>query len=200
MHHTQPIRSTNTRLYFTAGARAIRLSTLATRTVRSVSSILSANPAHPAEVIQRVDKLNAQVRDLTRARRRLEAEIAGYEAVRVISELDAGRHAAFVYRVCEAGTDFISAVTGALKDGGFDERVSVVILLVAVAEPGGGGPVVVVGDEKDVERVVEGLKGILPDARGGGKGKRWQGKFSRLSTAQLKALGALIESMLPHEL
>lgn len=140
-----------------------------------------------------MDKLNAQVRDMARARRKLEAEIAGYEAARVISELDAGRRAVFVYRVCEGGADFITAVTGALKDGGFDERVGAVVLLVSVAEPGGGGPVVVVGDEKGVGRVVEGVMGVLPDAKGGGRGKRWQGKFARLSTAQLKALGTLID-------
>jgi len=198
LHHTQPIRGTNTRLYFTAGARTIRLSTLATRTLRSVSGLLSANPAHPSEVIQRVDKLNAQVRDTARARRKLEAEIAGYEAARVIGELDAGRRAAFVYRVCETGADFIMAVTGALKDGGFDEREGVVVLLVAVAETGGGGPVVIVGDEKGVERVVEGVKVILPDVKGGGKGKRWQGKIARLASAQLRALGTLLSR--PHRM
>ncbi|KAF9512724.1 hypothetical protein BS47DRAFT_1363001 [Hydnum rufescens UP504] len=90
------IEGTNTRLYFAAGARAVRPSTLTTHTLRSISSLLSTNPAHPSEVIQRVDKLNGQVRDMGRAGRKLENEIAGYEAARVIGELDGGLRAAFV--------------------------------------------------------------------------------------------------------
>ncbi|KAF8318933.1 Threonyl/alanyl tRNA synthetase, partial [Cantharellus anzutake] len=78
--HTQPIRGTNTRLYFTCGQRAITLATYSIRAARSIAGIVSASISDLENVISKVTKIDLELRDAKRAKRRLEAELAKFEA------------------------------------------------------------------------------------------------------------------------
>jgi misacylated tRNA(Ala) deacylase len=184
LHHTQPIRGTNTRLFFTCGDRAIQLATAATQAIRSISSILS-HGSTPAEVVEKVEKVSNGYRDASRRTRKLETELARYEAERVEREL-ASKGRSWVYRA-DVGMDYITAVTQGLNVGD-----GVVIL--AAGEGADGGPVVVMGNEKLVEELVAKVKDAVKGVKGGGKGGRWQGKVAAWGKGEVEALRRLVES------
>lgn len=137
-----------------------------------------------------MQKLSVGLRDALRANRKLEVEIAGFEAERVKRRLDSGK-GAFVKR-SEGGLDFINAVTAEMKDGGYDTKGYTILV---TGEKGASGPVVVVGEEEEVKKAVERVKEALKDSgvKGGGKGSRWQGKVTKWAVKDFEVLKELVE-------
>ncbi|KAI9050381.1 hypothetical protein LZ554_005546 [Drepanopeziza brunnea f. sp. 'monogermtubi'] len=186
LHHTQSIRGTNTRMFFTAGDRAIRLATSSIRSLRSIGGILSSGTA-PDDVLSSVKRMSDNVSDLNRKSNKLLLEIAKFEGERVKADLAAGKMA-WVYRP-SPGLDFINSVCfevkDQLKEGG--------LVVLASGEGKSGGAVVLVGEKGLVESFTERMKGVVSSIKGGGKGEKWQGKVVEWKKGELEALRKLVE-------
>jgi misacylated tRNA(Ala) deacylase len=180
------VHSKNCRLYFTAGDRAINLATTSINSIRSIAKLLSSG-SDPEEVIANVAKINDSATELRRREKKLLAEIAKDEAVRVKDILRTGKHA-WVHRATE-GLDFINSIVfdvkDALKDGG--------LVVLALGEEKKGGLIVLVGDKNSVEGFVTKIQVVVTGIKGGGKGERWQGKVIGWKKGQLEALKNLVE-------
>jgi misacylated tRNA(Ala) deacylase len=174
-----------------------------------MSSVLSCGSS-PAEVAGRVTKVpfistprqnitpsplircrqvSADLQDTRRRTRKLEAEIAHFEAQRVMRELTAGKNAAWVYRA-DIGMDYIAAVTQELKLSDVPDGV----VVLAAGEGVAGGPIVIVGNEKRVEEMMGKVKGVVGSVKGGGKGGRWQGKVGAWAKGEIDSLQRLVGS------
>ncbi|KAF8760191.1 actin family [Rhizoctonia solani] len=133
LHHTQPIRGTNTRLFFSCGSRAIALATSSLQATRSLSATLSAGPT-PSELSARATQVTNSLRDAIRAKRKLEAEIAGYIAVRVVQD-----SLTWVHRA-DVGLDFLMEIAAAIPP----ENPPAALIL-AAGSGTEGGPVLSLG-------------------------------------------------------
>jgi misacylated tRNA(Ala) deacylase len=111
LHHTQNIRGTNCRLYFTAGERCIAVCSAAIANQRAVPQLLSSETS---EVVERVSKLLESGADLRRKQKKLLMEIAKMEGDRVSLILRSGKYA-IVHRV-DDGLEFINMVVSEIKD------------------------------------------------------------------------------------
>lgn len=94
LYHTTPLRSTNTRFWFTTCDRAVRLANKAVTMVRGASAVMSipaiGTGSHGVtELEAKVATTVKDAKDLRAMRRKVEAETAGHEAERVVLELDA---------------------------------------------------------------------------------------------------------------
>ncbi|KAE9364439.1 ThrRS/AlaRS common domain-containing protein [Stipitochalara longipes BDJ] len=187
LHHTQSIRGTNCRMYFSAGDRAIKLASSSVRTLRSIGGTLSSGTA-PDEVLGAVKKMSDNFTESRRKEAKLLMEIAKYEAERVKADLSSKKKA-WVHRA-SGNLDYINAicfeVKDALKEGG--------MVVLATGEKKTAGQVVVVGEKKVVEDFVEAMKGVVSGIKGGGKGERWQGKVIEWQKGEIEALKHFVES------
>lgn len=113
LHHTQSVRGTNGRLFFTAGDRAIKMATESINGLRSIAVSLSASSA-PADVAAGVQRLGDQVSEARKKEKKMLAEIAKFEGERIKSHLES-RESAFSYRATD-GLDFINLVVFEIKD------------------------------------------------------------------------------------
>ncbi|CAE6468826.1 unnamed protein product [Rhizoctonia solani] len=177
LHYTQPIRGTNTRLFFSCGSRAMALTTSALRATRSLSVTL-ASGTNPSELNTRATQVTSSLRDALRAKRKLETEIASYLASRVTQDQSPWLHRA------EAGLDFLMDVAAAVPE----ERLPSVLLL-AAGSGAEGGSVLIIGNNADqVQSVASKAVTVVKQLKGGGKGARWQGKVQVWEKGNLDAL------------
>lgn len=187
LHHTQSIRGTNCRMYFSAGDRAIKLASASTRSLRSIGGIVSSGMG-AEEVLGAVKKMSDNLTESRRKEAKLLVEIAKYEAERVKADLKSGKKA-WVYR-SSGNLDYINSicfeVKDTLKEGG--------LIVLATGEKKTSGQVVVVGDKTSVEKFVEKMRGVVSGIKGGGKGERWQGKVIEWQKGEIEALKNLVES------
>ncbi|CAE6433549.1 unnamed protein product [Rhizoctonia solani] len=177
LHHTQPIRGTNTRLFFSCGARAIALATSSLRATRSLSATLSAGPT-PSELGARATQVTNSLRDAIRAKRKLEAEIAEYIAARVIQN-----QLSWVHRT-DVGLDFLMDVVSAIPPGNLP-----VVLALATGSGTEGGSVLIVGSNAEqVQSAASKALAVVKGLKGGGKGAKWQGKVQAWEKGNIDAL------------
>ncbi|CUA69294.1 hypothetical protein RSOLAG22IIIB_08420 [Rhizoctonia solani] len=177
LHHTQPIRGTNTRLYFSCGSRAIALATSSLRATRALSATLSSGPA-PSELNARATQVTNSLRDTLRAKRRLEIEIAGYLAARVAQDKSTWIHRA------DVSLDFLMDVVAAVPPESLPD-----ILLLAAGSGTEGGSLLIVGKDSDrVQSTASKAVMVVKNLKGGGKGARWQGKVQFWEKGNLDAL------------
>ncbi|CAE6472048.1 unnamed protein product [Rhizoctonia solani] len=177
LHHTQPIRGTNTRLFFSCGTRAIALATSSLRATRSLSATLSAGPT-PSELGARATQVTNSLRDAIRAKRKLETEIAGYISTRVIQDGSTWVHRA------DVGLDFMMDVVSAIPPESLPE-----VLVLVAGSAAEGGSVLIVGSSADqvqgaASKALAAVKGL----KGGGKGVKWQGKVQVWEKGNIEAL------------
>ncbi|QRV87177.1 alanyl-tRNA synthetase [Ceratobasidium sp. AG-Ba] len=177
LHHTQPIRGTNTRLFFTCGDRALSLANSAIRATRTVAAILSSGTT-PTELGTRATQVTTSLRDALRAGRKLETEIAGYIAANVIQN-----KLTWVYRA-DAGLEFLMDVVAAIPP----TELPSVLVLATGACPEGGSVLIVGSDSERVQNTASKAAQSIKGLKGGGKGARWQGK---VQTWDKKSLGEL---------
>ncbi|KPM45200.1 hypothetical protein AK830_g1422 [Neonectria ditissima] len=169
LHFTQPVHSTNFRLYFSAGDRAIKASTESINAIRSIAKTTSSSSA-PAEVVSSVQRVCENAADLKKRERNLLSEIAKFEGERVKAALQAGKNA-WVYRPSDT-LDFLNMVVFEVKDSVTDGHV--VVLASGVGQA--GGSVVVIGQKDAVSEAARKVQELVPHVKGGGKGEKWQGK------------------------
>ncbi|KAJ1308275.1 hypothetical protein OPQ81_003990 [Rhizoctonia solani] len=187
LHHTQPIRGTNTRLFFSCGSRAIALATFSLRATRSLSATLSSGPT-PSELTARATQVTNSLRDSLRAKRKLETEIAGYLASKVIQD-----QLTWVHRA-DVGLDFLMDVVAAIPPESLPGA-----LLLAAGSGAEGGSVLIVGSNADkVQNIASKAVSIVKSLKGGGKGTRWQGKVQVWEKGNLDALEKIAKENAPN--
>ena len=182
---TQSVHSTNCRLSFIAGDRAINLATSSIHSIRSIARLVSSGTT-PAEVLASVNKMKETATELKRTETRLLTDIAKYEADRVKAVLSTGMNA-FVYRAVQ-GLDFINMVVPQVKEAVKEGAVTVL----ASGEGSKGGQIVIIGDKNSVEGFATKVKEVIPGIKGGGRGERWQGKVIEWRKGELEALKKLV--------
>ncbi len=187
LHHTQSIRGTNCRMYFSAGDRAIKLASSSVRSLRSIGGVLSSGMG-AEEVLGAVKKMSDNLTESRRKEAKLLIEIAKYESERVKADLN-NQKKSWVYRA-SGNLDYINSICfelkDALKEGG--------LVVLATGEKKTSGQVVVVGEKGAVEEFVEKMKEVVGGVKGGGKGVRWQGKVMEWQKGEIEALKNLVES------
>ncbi|KAH7344155.1 threonyl and alanyl tRNA synthetase second additional domain-containing protein [Rhizoctonia solani] len=177
LHYTQPIRGTNTRLFFSCGSRAIALATSTIRATRSLSATLSSGP-NPSELNARATQVTNSLREALRAKRKLETEIAGNLASKVAQDQSTWLHRA------DAGLEFLMDVAAAVPE----ERLPGVLLLAAGSGSEGGSVLIIGSDADRVQSVASKAVAVVKRIKGGGKGARWQGKVQFWEKGNLDAL------------
>ncbi|KAH8665128.1 Threonyl/alanyl tRNA synthetase [Tricladium varicosporioides] len=186
LHNTQPIRGTNTRLYFSCGDRAIKFATSSVRSLRSIAGMLSSK-TEAEEVLSAVQRIAESEKEGKRRENKLLAEIAKYEGERVKAILAAGKKA-LVYR-SEPGLYFLDLVTieirDALKDGG--------LVVLASGQSKTAGQVVIHGEKGAVEEMATKVKEAVSGLKGGGRGEKWQGKVVEWKKGEVEMLRKLVE-------
>ncbi|KAF1842369.1 ThrRS/AlaRS common domain-containing protein [Cucurbitaria berberidis CBS 394.84] len=187
LHHTQTVRGTNCRLFFTAGDRAIKMATESINGLRSIAVSLSSSAA-PADVAANVQRLGDQVSEARKKEKKMLAEIAKFEGDRIKARLEK-QETVVSYRATD-GLDFINLVVFEIKDV-VKERGVVVLLSGEVNTP---GSIVITGKPELVESIASQVKGIVGTAKGGGKGEKWQGKVTEWKKGEIEALKAAVET------
>jgi misacylated tRNA(Ala) deacylase len=184
LHHTQSVRGTNCRLFFTAGDRAIKMATESINGLRQIAVSLSSG-SEPKEVAAGVQRLGDQVSEARKKEKRMLAETARFEGEKIKAQLSQGIQTAMFHRATD-GLDFINLVLFDIKDA-VKERGVVVL---CSGEVKMSGSIVVFGKPELVEKMAAKVKAIVSTAKGGGKGEKWQGKVLEWQTGEVEALMA----------
>ncbi|KAG8716189.1 hypothetical protein FRC08_009752 [Ceratobasidium sp. 394] len=177
LHHTQSIRGTNTRLFFTCGERAISLATSSIGASRAMASALSSGTS-PFELKARATQVTTALRDALRAKRKLETEVAGYVAAAILREKLTWAHRA------DAGLEFLMDVVAAMPA----DNLPAVLVLAAGMGSDGGSVLIVGSDAERVQGVANKAAAAIKNLKGGGKGVRWQGKVQAWEKGNIDAL------------
>ncbi|KAG8708916.1 hypothetical protein FRC09_000970 [Ceratobasidium sp. 395] len=183
LHHTQSIRGTNTRLFFTCGDRAISLATSSIRATRTIAGALSSGTS-PVELSTRVAQVTTSLRDTLRAKRKLETEIAQYMAANIVRENSTWLHRA------DATLEFLMDVVAAIPPA---ELPAALVLVTGAGTE--GGSVLIVGKEAGrVQAVAAKATTAVKNLKGGGKEARWQGKVVSWEKGNIDILEELARS------
>lgn len=186
LHHTQTVRGTNCRLFFTAGDRAIKLATESINGLRAIAVSLSSS-AVPADVATGVSRLSEQVSEGRKREKKILAEIAKFESESIKTRLQS-RDSAFSHRPTD-GLDFTNLVLFEVKDVAKERGV----VVLCSGEVKSSGAIVIFGKPDLVETMAAKVKGIVSTAKGGGKGEKWQGKVTEWQKGEIEALRAVVE-------
>ncbi|KAI1176156.1 threonyl and alanyl tRNA synthetase second additional domain-containing protein [Nemania sp. FL0916] len=187
LHSTETVNAKRSRLYFSAGDRAIQLASKSIATLQATALALSS-PNNPEEILTSVKGKVAAVSDLKKQEKSLLAEIAKYEGDKVRSVLQSGKNA-WVHRA-KGGLDFLNLVILEIRDA---IKISPGVVVLAGGEGQTGGPIIIVGQDELVGTFATKVKELLKDVKGGGRGGKWQGKVSKWKKGELEALKALVE-------
>ncbi|KAI8937774.1 hypothetical protein NX059_005473 [Plenodomus lindquistii] len=188
LHHTQTVRGTNCRLFFSAGDRAIKLATESINGLRSIAVSLSTSST-PTDVASGVRRLGDALSDSRKKEKKLLAEISKFESERITTHLQA-HQSAFSHRATD-GLDFTNLVVMEVKDVASDRGV----VVLCSGEVKGPGSIVIIGKPDLVESMSSKVKEVVGTAKGGGKGSKWQGKVPEWQKGEIEALRAAVESM-----
>lgn len=186
LHHTQPVRGTNSRLYFTAGDRAVNLATESINGLRNIAVSMSSSSA-PDDVAAGVHRLSDQVSEARKKEKKMLAEIAIFEGDRIKTALQS-RESVFSHRPSD-GLDFVNLVVFEIKETVKERGVAVL----CSGEPKSVGSIVIFGKSDLVERMAAKVKEVVSTAKGGGKGEKWQGKVTEWQKGEIEALKAVVE-------
>lgn len=187
LHHSQSVRGTNCRLFFSCGDRAIKLATESINSLRNIAVSLSSGSA-PAEVQSNVQRLSESYADARKKEKKMLAEIAKYEGDRIKADLAAGKNA-WCYRETD-GLDFINLVVFEVKEA-VRERGVVVLASGGVKNV---GSIMIIGEKGLVEGMAAKVRESVSTAKGGGKGEKWQGKVTEWKKGEIEALRATVEA------
>jgi misacylated tRNA(Ala) deacylase len=188
LHHTQSIRGTNCRLFFTAGDRAISMATESINGLRNIAVSLSTS-AVPEELAAKVQGLGEQVSEGRKKERRMLAEIAKFEAQQIKETLQCAV-GAFSHRP-DDGLDFINMVVIELRDVLKGNGV----VLLCTGDTKTPGSIVIIGKADVVETLSAKVKTNVKTAKGGGRGEKWQGKVTEWQKGEVEALRRAVEEL-----
>ena len=188
LHHTQSIRGTNCRLFFTAGDRAIMTATASINGLRNIAVSLSSS-AVPEELAAKIQGLSDQVSEARKREKRMLAEIAKLEALQ-IKETWQCAVGAFCHRP-DDGLDFINLVIIELRDSFKGKGVAVL----CTGDTKTAGSLVITGQADLVEALSAKIKNFVKTAKGGGRGEKWQGKVTEWQKGEIEAVKTAVEEL-----
>lgn len=188
LHHTQSIRGTNCRLFFTAGDRAINLATESINGLRNIAISLSSGAA-PTEVATKIQGLSEQMSEGRKREKRMLAEIANFEAQQIKETLQCAV-SAFSHRP-DDGLDFINLILIELRETLKGNGV----VVLCTGDTKAPGSLVITGKAELVERLSAKVKEIVKTAKGGGRGEKWQGKITEWQKGEIEALKTAVEEL-----
>ncbi|KAF2632721.1 ThrRS/AlaRS common domain-containing protein [Macroventuria anomochaeta] len=188
LHHTQSIRGTNCRLFFTAGDRAINMATESINGLRNIAISLSSSAA-PEEVAAKVQGLSEQLSEARKREKRMLSGIAKFEAQQIKETLQCAV-GAFSHRA-DDGLDFLNLVLIELRD--VLKGKGVVVLCTGDTKT--PGSLVITGKTELVEGLSAKVKDIVKAAKGGGRGEKWQGKVTEWQKGEIEALKTAVEEL-----
>jgi misacylated tRNA(Ala) deacylase len=162
--HSQPIRGTNSRLFFICGDRVPKYAAEANDIVRRANAALSCQSE---EIEDKINRLTAQVKELSAKERFWSSQVAAFEAQSIRSRLGSGK--VCVLHKPEGSMDYLKNIEKEL--GKLNVGDGTVILMSGLGKQ--GGSLVIFGD--NVEQLAGAVKEVVSNVKGGGKGK-WQGK------------------------
>ncbi|KAJ4366619.1 hypothetical protein N0V95_000120 [Ascochyta clinopodiicola] len=188
LHHTQSVRGTNCRLFFTAGDRAINMATESINGLRNIAVSLSSS-AVPEELAAKVQGLGEQLSEGRKREKRMLSEIAKFEAQQIKETLQCAV-GAFSHRP-DDGLDFINMVVIELRDVLKGKGV----VLLCTGDTKTAGSLVITGNPEMVERLSGKVKDLVKTVKGGGRGEKWQGKVTEWQKGETEALRAAVEEL-----
>jgi misacylated tRNA(Ala) deacylase len=188
LHHTQSVRGTNCRLFFTAGDRAIKMATESINGLRNIAVSLSTS-AVPEDLAAKVQGLSEQVSEGKKREKRMLAEIAKFEAQQIREMLQCAV-GAFSHRP-DDGLDFINLAVIELRD--VLKGKGVVVLCTGDTKT--AGSIVITGYPELVEKLSAKVKDLVKTVKGGGKGEKWQGKVTEWQKGEIEALSKAVEEL-----
>ncbi|KAK1994855.1 threonyl and alanyl tRNA synthetase second additional domain-containing protein [Colletotrichum falcatum] len=192
VHHGEPVRGNNFRLYFSAGDRAIDLAASSIGAVGAISRLLSSRNT-PDEAVRAVRALQASTAELKRREKKLLSDLAESAAEAASARLRAGK-SAWVHRA-DGNADFVKRVAAGVRDAVAACGGGGGVVVVATGEEGRGGQLVVLGDKGGVDALVPKIKDVVEGVKGGGAGDRWQGKVGSWEKDGVEALRKLVEGL-----
>jgi len=139
------------------------------------------------ELLQKLEKMNHSLTELKRREKRLLMEIAKVEVERVKAVLQA-REKAWVYRA-DGGLEYLNWVVEEIRDVVKESG----LVLLACGEGKTGGQIIILGQKRSVEELVNKVKMIIQELKGGGSGGKWQGKVIEWGKGEVEALRKTIE-------
>ncbi|KAL6712676.1 hypothetical protein ACN47E_000553 [Coniothyrium glycines] len=185
LHHTQSVRGTNCRLYFTAGDRAIALATDSINGLRNIAVSMTVSSA-PDDVTAGVQRLSEQVSEARKKEKKMLSEIAKFECDRIKAALEKNE-CVFSHRATD-GLDFVNLVIFEIKEVAKERGV----VVICSGEVKTTGSIVIFGKPDLVEHMVIKVKDIVSTAKGGGKGEKWQGKVIEWQKGEVEALKSAV--------
>jgi misacylated tRNA(Ala) deacylase len=188
LHHTQSVRGTNCRLFFTAGDRAINMATNSINGLRNIAVTLSSGAA-PEDVAAKVQGLSEQVSEARKREKRMLSEIAKYEAQQIKETLQCAV-GAFSHRP-DDGLDFVNLVLTELRQPPPCKG----LVVFCTGDTKTLGSLVITGKPELVEKLSAKVKDIVKTAKGGGKGEKWQGKVTEWQKGEIEALKTAVEEL-----
>lgn len=188
LHHTQSVRKTNCRLFFTAGDRAIKMASESINGLRNIAVSLSSGAA-PTEVAAKIQGLSEQVSEGRKREKRMLAELAKFEAQQ-IKEILQCAVGAFSHRP-DDGLDFLNLVLIELRDTLKGKGV----VVLCTGDTKTSGSLVITGKSGLVDKLSAKVKEIVKTAKGGGKGEKWQGKITEWQKGEVEALKTAVEEL-----
>lgn len=175
--HQQNIRGTNSRLFFMAGDRVSRYASEANDIIKKVNASLSCQTE---DIESKLSKLNLQVKEAAAREKKLTEQLAKFESDSVKSQL---------------GKDGVSCLYKPTGDANYLKTLEKELgknfsgtLVYYTGEPKKSGSIVVLGG--DIDKYVAKIKEVVPEVKGGGKGK-WQGKVVSWEKAALEAMSEI---------
>lgn len=190
-NHSQSIRGTNSRIFFLAGNRVIQYARAANDQIRKVNSTLSCTTE---DIELKLGELATQLKNAKSAEKYWSLETASKDArglKNAIAAFPAEGAFSGIVLYNERGTmDYFRAVEKEL--GPLDQLSAASFVIVfAGGQAAQSGLVIVAGTDKDViDETAKKIKEVIPDIKGGGKGK-WQGKVTSWKTSEIKGIESL---------
>ncbi|KAF2449071.1 ThrRS/AlaRS common domain-containing protein [Karstenula rhodostoma CBS 690.94] len=188
LHHTQSIRGTNCRLFFTAGDRAVKMAITSINSLRDIGISLSTSAA-PEDIADKIKNLNNQVSEGRRKEKRMIAELAKYQAQQIKESLQSSV-GAFLHRP-DDGVDFVSRVLIEMDDTLKQDGV----ILLCTGDVKSTGTIVIQGREDLVSTLSAKVKEIVKAAKGGGKGRKWQVKVIEWGRGEVEELKNAVDEL-----
>lgn len=174
--HSVGIRGSNSRLFFLAGDRVYKYAAEAHELVRKAGAALSCQPD---EIEDKINKQNQSLKDLYSREKFWSVQVAKYEAQELRQTLKEKKIA--VLHKPDASVEYLKNIEKEL--GKLEPGMGTYVLISGQGKQ--GGAIVASGD--DINGCVETIKSIVPDVKGGGKGK-WQGKVLSWEKGSIESL------------
>lgn len=175
--HQQNIRGTNSRLFFMAGDRVSRYASEANEIIKKVNASLSCQTE---DIESKLSKLNLQLKDAAAREKKLTEQLAKVESDSVKTQLEK-----YGFSLLYKPTGDANYLKILEKELGKNFNGTLVYYTGESKKP---GSIVILGG--DVESYVAKIKELVPEVKGGGKGK-WQGKVVSWDKAALEAMAEL---------